>query len=173
MKKIMALLIAIALVAAMAVSCTEEKKNPEVDTVSATDTQLTESTLDDIITEASEIVDGTSGVSLKRAALASKVAGFVALQGFTDSDLENLKKDFEEKVGALQGEAKSNLDVSFIEVFKILDKAIDEGKYDEVKADFEDAGVAEEMVTVLKTPDLAKSYSIFKSAYLTLGNSED
>ena len=50
--------------------------------------------------------------------------------------------------------------------------AIANGEYDGVRSMFEDAGVAEEMDSLLNAPGLAESYDAIKAAYLTMGNSE-
>ena len=77
------------------------------------------------------------------------------------------------KYEKLDDQAKANMNSSFMDSFDLLDKAIDEGDYDSVKGQFEDAGVAEGLDVVLKAPGLKESYDTFKSAYLTMGNSDD
>lgn len=42
-----------------------------------------------------------------------------------------------------------------------------------LRVKFEDAGVAEGLDVVLKAPGLKESYDTFKSAYLTMGNSDE
>ena len=174
MKKLLALLIASALVVTLMASCNcdgNQTSSEEPANSSATAT-LTEDALGDIINEAAELGDGSAGISLKRTELAGKIASYAAMMGFREDSVESLKKDLEEKINALEDEKKANVNASFMDSFEILDKAIDKGDFDSVKDQFEDAGVADEIETVLKAPGLRDSYYAFKSAYLTMGNSD-
>ncbi len=174
MKKLLALLIASALVVTLMASCNcdgNQTSSEEPANSSATAT-LTEDALGDIINEAAELGDGSAGISLKRTELAGKIASYAAMMGFREDSVESLKKDLEEKINALEDEKKANVNASFMDSFEILDKAIDKGDFDSVKDQFEDAGVADEIETVLKAPGLRDSYDAFKSAYLTMGNSD-
>lgn len=164
-----------ALVIALMASCGSDDKqtsSQEPDESSVTE-QLTDDTLGDIFKEASEIGDGTAGVSLKRTQIAAKIASYAAVIGFTNDSVESLKEEMLAKYNALDDQGKENLDNAFMDAIQLLDKAIDDGDYDSVKGQFEDAGAAEGFDTVLKAPGLKESYDTFKSAYLTMGNSED
>ena len=86
----------------------------------------------------------------------------------------SLKDDFYAMVEPMDEEHQASFHAAFMEgVIALLDKAIDEGDYDSVKGQFEDAGVADDMDTILRAPGLKESYGAIKSAYLTMGNSED
>ncbi len=127
-----------------------------------------------IIKNASQIGEGTAGQSLKYAELARDVASFAANRGFTDGAVEELKTTFEKTFEELNEDGRASVDAAFMNgVIPLLDKAIEEGKYDKVKKDFEDAGAADDMATILKTPGLDVSYRAIKSAYLTMGNSDE
>ena len=175
MKKILAMLTAMALVVAMTAGCGSDKKQDKAQDVSepASSQELTEDTLGQIVTEAAEIPEGTAGSSLKVAALSAKIASFLAASGYNEKDTETLKEELLEKYNALDDDAKANLDHSFTDAFELLDKAIIDGDFDSIKGQFEDAGVADGLDTVMKVPGLAESYNAFKSAYLSIGNSND
>ena len=96
-----------------------------------------------------------------------------AVMGYGDDAVESLKAEMLTKYEALDEEKQKNVDDTFMDAFSLLDKAIVDGDYDSVKGLFEDAGAAEGLDTVLKAPGLKESYNVFKSAYLTMGNSED
>ena len=172
MKKLLALLIASALVVTLMASCNCDGNQTSSEEPANSTATLTEDALGDIINEAAELGDGSAGISLKRTELAGKIASYAAMMGFREDSVESLKKDLEEKINALEDEKKANVNASFMDSFEILDKAIDKGDFDSVKDQFEDAGVADEIETVLKAPGLRDSYDAFKSAYLTMGNSD-
>ena len=176
MKKIIVMLIAAAMVLSLAVSCGDsENKTDEIgENVSSVQEVAVDEDLAAIIKNASQIGEGTAGQSLKYAELARDVASFAANRGFTDGAVEELKTTFEKTFEELDEDGRASVDAAFMNgVIPLLDKAIEEGKYDKVKKDFEDAGAADDMATILKTPGLDVSYRAIKSAYLTLGNSED
>ena len=175
MKKIIVMMIAAAMVLSLMASCGDDNKQTSVqegDGSSVTE-QLTDDTLGDIFKEASEIGEGTAGSSLKEAGLAARIASYAAAIGFTDDQVEELKTEMLSKYEAFDEEKQANIDKAFMDAFSLLDKAIVDGDYDSVKGQFEDAGAAEEFDTVLKAPGLKESYNVFRSAYLTMGNSED
>ncbi len=175
MKKLLAMIIAIAMMATLMVSCNDEKTPETTDDVSS---QATEYGVDEdlaaIIKDAAQIGEGTAGQSLKYAELAHRVASFAANRGYTDGAVSELKVTFEKTFEELNEDGRASADAAFANgVIPLLDKAIEQGKFDEIKGDFEDAGVAEDMATILKAPGLDVSYRMIKSAYLTMGNSED
>lgn len=175
MKKRMAMMLAMALVIASVVSCKAED-NQVID--DGGDTSVVEVAVDEdlanIIKEASEIGEGTAGVSLKRTKIAHDIAVLAANRGYTDEAIGSLKDDFYAMVEPMDEEHQASFHAAFMEgVIALLDKAIDEGDYDSVKGQFEDAGVADDMDTILRAPGLKESYGAIKSAYLTMGNSED
>ena len=168
-------MLAMALVIASVVSCKAEDKQ---DIDDGGDTSVVEVAVDEdlanIIKDASQIGEGTAGSSLKRAIVAHDVAVLAANRGYAAGSVEELKKTFEATVDAMDEDAKASVDATFMDgVIPLLDKAIDEGDYDSVKGLFEDAGVADDMDTILKAPGLKESYGAIKAAYLTMGNSED
>ena len=168
MNKILAMMIALGMAVSLMASCGEDNKQTsgqEGADTSATE-QLTEN-------DASEIGEGTAGSSLKKAALAARIASYAAAIGFTDDQVEDLKSEMQAKFDAFDKEKQANIDNAFMEAFGLLDKAIVDGDYDSVKGQFEDAGAAEGLDVVLKAPGLKESYNVFKSAYLTMGNSDD
>ena len=175
MKKILVMMIAAAMVISLMASCGDENKQTsgQESTDSSTTEQLTDDTLGDIFNEASEIGEGTAGVSLKMAQIAAKIASYAAAIGFSDDAVESLKAEMLTKYEALDEEKQKNVDDTFMDAFSLLDKAIVDGDYDSVKGIFEDAGAAEGLDTVLKASGLKESYNVFRSAYLTMGNSED
>lgn len=175
MKKRMALMLAMALLIASVVSCKAEDKQVTDD---GGDTSVVEVAVDEdlanIIKDASQIGEGTAGLSLKRAIVAHDVAVLAANRGYQDGSVEELKKTFEATVDAMDEDHQSNVDATFMNgVIPLLDKAIDDGDYDSVKGQFEDAGVADDMDTILKAPGLQVSYGQIKAAYLTMGNSAE
>ncbi|MBQ5545842.1 MAG: hypothetical protein IIU00_09180 [Clostridia bacterium] len=176
MKKTIALMLAAALVIASIVGCTAADRQPSGQ--DGGDTSVAQVAVDEdlanIIKDASEIGECTAGVSLKRAKVAHDVAVLAANRGYTDGSVEELKQTFEATVGAMDEDHQTSVDATFMNgVIPLLDKVIDEGDYDSVKGLFEDAGVADDMDTILKAPGLQESYDQIKSAYLTMGNSED
>ena len=176
MKKRIALMLAAALVIASITGCTAADKQPSAQ--DSGDTSVAQMAVDEdlanIIKDASEIGEGTAGVSLKRAKVAHDIAVLAANRGYVSDSVEELKKTFEATVEALDEDHQGNVDATFMNgVIPLLDKAIDEGDYDSVKGQFEDAGVADDMDTILRAPGLKESYDSIKSAYLTMGNSED
>ena len=175
MKKLLVMMIAAAMVISLMASCGNENKQSsgQESADSSVTEQLTHDTLGDIFNEASEIGEGTAGVSLKRAQIAAKIASYAAVMGYGDDAVESLKAEMLTKYEALDEEKQKNVDDTFMDAIQLLDKAIDDGDYDSVKGLFEDAGAAEGLDTVLKAPGLKESYDTFKSAYLTMGNSED
>ncbi|MBQ1397280.1 MAG: hypothetical protein IIY93_12210 [Clostridia bacterium] len=175
MKKRLAMMLAMALVIASVVSC-KAADNQVID--DGGDTSVVEVAVDEdlanIIKEASEIGEGTAGVSLKRTKIAHDIAVLAANRGYTDEAIGSLKDDFYAMVEPMDEEHQASFHAAFMEgVIALLDKAIDEGDYDSVKGQFEDAGVADDMDTILRAPGLKESYGAIKSAYLTMGNSED
>ena len=175
MNKILAMMIALGMAVSLMASCGEDNKQTSVQEgadTSATE-QLTEDTLGEILNDASEIGEGTAGSSLKKAALAARIASYAAAIGFTDDQVEDLKSEMQAKFDAFDKEKQANIDNAFMEAFGLLDKAIVDGDYDSVKGQFEDAGAAEGLDVVLKAPGLKESYNVFKSAYLTMGNGKD
>ena len=113
-------------------------------------------------------------MSLKRTKIAHDIAVLAANRGYTDEAIGSLKDDFYAMVEPMDEEHQASFHAAFMEgVIALLDKAIDEGDYDSVKGQFEDAGVADDMDTILRAPGLKESYGAIKSAYLTMGNSED
>lgn len=176
MKKIIVMLIAAAMVLSLAVSCGDsEKKTDETgENVSSVQEVAVDEDLAAIIKNASQIGEGTAGQSLKYAELAHEVASFAANRGYADGAVEEIKVTFEKTCEELDETGMESFNAAFMNgIIPLLDKAIEEGKYDEIKAQFEDAGVGEDMDTILKTPGLDVSYRAIKSAYLTMGNSED
>lgn len=176
MKKRIAMMVAMALVIASMVGCgAADQQTSSQDAVDSAVTQVSvDEDLANIITEASQIGEGTAGVSLKQTKIAHDVAVLAANRGYGDGSVEDLKKAFEVTVTAMDEDARASFDATFMNgVIPLLDKAIDEGDYDSVKGQFEDAGVADDMDTILKAPGLKESYDNIKSAYLTFGNSED
>ena len=174
MKKILVMMIAAAMVISLMASCGDDNQASGQESADSSVTeQLTDDTLGDIFNEASEIGEGTAGVSLKRAKIAARIASYAAAIGFSDDAVESLKAEMLIKYDALDEQEKKNVDDTFMDSFSLLDKAIVDGDYDSVKGQFEDAGAAEGLDTVLKAPGLKESYNVFKSAYLTMGNSED
>lgn len=173
MKKILALLIAMALVTALLAGCGDDHQTSSQENGDTSTTQgLTDEALGNIFKEASEIGDATAGVSLKRANLAAKIASYAAVMNYTTEAEKSLREEMKSKYNALDDQGKENLDISFEAAFNMLDTAIIDGDYDSVKGLFEDAGSAENIQTILKTPGLRDSYSTFKSAYLSMGNSD-
>ena len=175
MKKIVVMMIATALVLSLMASCGDDNKQTsgQEGTNSSATEQLTDDTLGEIFNDASEIGEGTAGSSLKKAELAARIASYAAVIGFTDDQVEELKSEMQAKYDTFDEEKQANIDNAFVEAFQLLDKAIVDGDYDSVKGQFEDAGAAEGLDVVLKTPGLKESYNVFKSAYLTMGNSDD
>ena len=175
-EKRMALMLAAALVIASIAGCTAADKQPSGQDDG--DTSVAQVAVDEdlanIIKDASEIGEGTAGVSLKRAKVAHDVAVLAANRGYANGSVEELKQTFEATVEAMDEDHQTNVDATFMNgVIPLLDKAIDEGDYDSVKGQFEDADVTDDMDTILQAPGLKESYDSIKSAYLTMGNSED
>jgi hypothetical protein len=176
MKKRIALMLAAALVITSIAGCTAADKQSS--SQDGGDTSVAQVAVDEdlanIITEASEIGEGTAGVSLKRTKIAHDIAVLAANRGYADGSVQELKKTFEAVVEPMDEEHHANLDATFMDgVIALLDKAIDADDYDSVKGQFEDAGVADDMDTILKAPGLKESYGQIRAAYLTMGNSED
>ena len=173
MKKLLALLIAMALVTALTVSCGDKQKSGQDGVDSAVGDELIDDTLGEIFKEASEIGDGTAGVSLKRAGVAARIASYAALIGYTEDAADSLKEKMLADYEKLDDQGKENLDNTINNAIYLLDKVIVEGDYDSVKGLFEDAGVAEGLDAALKAPGLKESYNTFKTADRAMGKSED
>jgi len=173
MKKIVVMLIAAAMVVSLMASCGDDKQQTAgQDTEVSSATELTDNTLGQIIADAAEIGDGTAGVSLKRTEIAARIISYAAKMGFSADDTEKLKEEFLTKIDALDEDKKTNVNNTFMDAFEILDKAVVDGDYDSVKGQFEDAGVSEGIDIILNAPGLRESYDTFRSAYLTMGNSD-
>ena len=108
-----------------------------------------------IIKNAAQVGEGTAGQSLKYAELAHEVASFAANRGYADGAVEEIKVTFEKTCEELDETGMESFNAAFMNgIIPLLDKAIEEGKYDEIKAQFEDAG-AQAILCVL-TRILAK-----------------
>ena len=106
MNKILAMMIALGMAVSLMASCGEDNKQTsgqEGADTSATE-QLTEDTLGEILNDASEIGEGTAGSSLKKAALAARIASYAAAIGFTDDQVEDLKSEMQAKFDAFDKE---------------------------------------------------------------------
>ena len=169
MKKLLAILIAMTMAAAIMTGCNEEKTPDGND---GTGSQaVSEAAVDEdlaaIIKNAAQVGEGTAGQSLKYAELAHEVASFAANRGYADGAVEEIKVTFEKTCEELDETGIESFNAAFMNgIIPLLDKAIEEGKYDEIKAQFEDAGVGEDMDTILKTPGLDVSYRAIKSALI-------
>ena len=117
-----------------------------------------------------------AGSSLKTAILASRFLSIATTHGYRNSDIDMLKEEFTNKIKVLDlsYEKMANLDDALMYIFReYLDPAVDNDNYASVKAKFEDAGVGAEMEKLLATTGIKERYDTFKSAYLTMGNSDD
>lgn len=96
MKKRIALMLAAALVITSIAGCTAADKQSS--SQDGGDTSVAQVAVDEdlanIITEASEIGEGTAGVSLKRTKIAHDIAVLAANRGYTDEAIGSLKDDF-------------------------------------------------------------------------------
>ncbi len=172
MKKLLALLIAMALAATMMAGCGSDDQQTSSQDNSETE-KLVDDTLGEIFQEASEIGQGTAGVSLKEAQLAARIASYAAVIGYTAEATQELKEEMLDKYAALDEQGQQNVDSSFQAAFGLLDQAIVEGDYDSIKGQFEDAGAADGFDILLKAPGLRESYDTFKSAYMSMGTTDD
>lgn len=172
LKKILALVCAVSLMAAVTAGCGEQKASlPDVGAAAAE--VAVDGELAKLITDASQIGEGTAGHSLKIAGLAYDVAALAAERNYGEDSAAAIQKTFEETTASLDDLARYSVETSFTDgVFPLLDSVILDGSYDSFKGQFEDAG-AEDMEALLQTPGLADSYNALKSAYLAMGSGKD
>ena len=115
------------------------------------------------------VEQGTAGSSLKLAKAAEEAFAFAQTYAIKSVDNKTLRDNMLKGWESMTDEERSAFDANFLDVVELLKEV----SADKIPAEFEDAGVADALKTLLQQKGAYANWDTLTANTLTMGNSEE